>query len=76
MRFLAICRTAETQLATEGCQPRAHGACARRSRARLTVTDGPFIETKEVVGGVALIQTNSKESNGPSGCKHLDQLAT
>jgi hypothetical protein len=48
-------------LATEGCQPSARGARVRRSGATLTVTDGPFTETKEVIGGFALIQAKSKE---------------
>jgi hypothetical protein len=27
----------------------------------VTVTDGPFAETKEVIGGFALLKVNSKE---------------
>ena len=48
-------------IATEGCQPSAQGARVRRSGATLTVTDGPFVETKEVVGGFALLEAKSKE---------------
>ena len=48
-------------LATEGCLPTALGARVRRSSGKLTVTDGPFTEAKEVVGGVAILQANSKE---------------
>src|SRR5689334_9768226 len=48
-------------LATEGCLPTALGARVRRSDGKLTVTDGPFAETKEVVGGFAILQANSKE---------------
>ena len=33
----------------------------RVRNGRLTLTDGPFAETKEVVGGFALLQANSKE---------------
>ena len=33
-------------LATEGCQPSVQGARVRRSGTKLTVTDGPFTETK------------------------------
>jgi hypothetical protein len=47
-------------LATEGCLPSALGARVRKSNGRITVTDGPFTETKEVVGGFALIQVASK----------------
>jgi hypothetical protein len=48
-------------LATEGCQPSALGARVRISGGKLTVTDGPFAEAKEVVGGFALLRANSKE---------------
>ena len=48
-------------VATEGCLPTALGARVRRSDGRLTVTDGPFTEAKEVVGGFAILQANSKE---------------
>ncbi len=48
-------------LATEGCLPSALGARVRSSGGKLTVTDGPFTEAKEVVGGLAILEANSKE---------------
>ena len=48
-------------LATEGCLPSALGARVRRSGADYTVTDGPFTEAKEVIGGFALIQAATKQ---------------
>jgi hypothetical protein len=48
-------------LAVEGCMPSATGARVRLSAGNLTVTNGPFSESKEVVGGLAILQTNSKE---------------
>lgn len=48
-------------LATEGCLPSALGARVRRSGDKVTVTDGPFAETREVVGGFAILQADSKE---------------
>jgi hypothetical protein len=48
-------------LATEGCLPSVLGAKVRRSGGNLTVTDGPFTEAKEVVGGFAILQVKSKE---------------
>jgi hypothetical protein len=48
-------------LATEGCLPSVLGARVRLSDGKLSVTDGPFIESKELIGGFALLQTNSKE---------------
>ena len=48
-------------LATEGCLPSATGARVRRDGSKVTVTDGPFTESKEVVGGFAILQARSKE---------------
>ncbi len=47
-------------LATEGCLPSALGVRVRRSGDKVTVTDGPFTETREVVGGFAILRANSK----------------
>jgi hypothetical protein len=48
-------------LAVEGCMPSPYGARVRLSKGKVTVTDGPFSESKEVVGGLAIIQAESKE---------------
>ena len=47
-------------LSTEGCLPTKLGARVRRDGSKVTVTDGPFTEAKEVVGGFAIIQAASK----------------
>jgi hypothetical protein len=48
-------------IATEGCLPSSLGARVRRSGDKYSVTDGPFTESKEVVGGMAIIEAKSKE---------------
>ena len=48
-------------LSTEGCLPTAWGARVRRAEGRVIVTDGPFAESREVVGGFAILKANSKE---------------
>lgn len=48
-------------LSTEGCQPSSKGARVRLSGGKLTVTDGPFTEAKELIGGFAILQAKSKE---------------
>ena len=48
-------------LATEGCLPTTLGARVRKSAGKVTVTDGPFTESKEVVGGFAILNADSKE---------------
>ena len=39
-------------LAVEGCMPSATGARVRLSNSKITVTDGPFTESKELIGGL------------------------
>ena len=48
-------------VATEGCLPSAHGARIRQSNGQASVTDGPFTESKEIVGGFAIIEVGSKQ---------------
>jgi len=52
---------AGTLLSAEGCLPSALGARVRLAAGKVTVTDGPFTESKEVVGGFAIMQASSKE---------------
>ena len=44
-----------------GLLPSAFGARIRLTGACLTVTDGPFTETKELVGGYSVYQVKSKQ---------------
>jgi hypothetical protein len=52
---------AGTMIDTGGLAPTAAGARVRLSGGKLTVTDGPFTEAKEVVGGYAMFELKSKE---------------
>jgi hypothetical protein len=61
-------------LGVEGCMPSATGARVRLSNGNLSVVDGPFSESKEVVGGFAIIQANSKEE-ALQHVKHFIQIA-
>jgi hypothetical protein len=47
-------------VATEGCLPSKLGARVRLADGKITVTDGPFTEAKELVGGFAILQVKSK----------------
>jgi hypothetical protein len=49
-------------IATEGCMPSAMGARVRVDHGKHTISDGPFTESKEVVGGFALIEAPSKQA--------------
>jgi hypothetical protein len=46
---------------TAGLKSSAEGFRVRSSGGRLKVSDGPFAETKEVVGGYALVEVASRE---------------
>jgi hypothetical protein len=48
-------------IGTGGLAPSAMGAKVRLSRGKVIVTDGPFAETREVIGGYAIIDVGSKE---------------
>lgn len=48
-------------LSLDGLHPTAAGARVRYQGGKATVTDGPFTEAKEVVGGFWMIQVKSKE---------------
>ena len=47
-------------IATEGCLPSAFGARVRLDDGKVTVTDGPFTESKELIAGFALLEAKSK----------------
>jgi hypothetical protein len=52
---------AGTMLGSGGLGPTALGSRVRLSGGQLTVTDGPFTEAKEIVGGYAQFELKSKE---------------
>jgi hypothetical protein len=52
---------AGTILTLDGLQPLSKGARVSFSKGKALVTDGPFLETKEVVGGYWIIEMESKE---------------
>jgi hypothetical protein len=44
-----------------GLQPSSAGALVRLKGGKITVTDGPFAESKEIVGGYAIMDAGSRE---------------
>jgi hypothetical protein len=46
---------------TAGLKPTSEGFRVRLSKGQLKLTDGPFTEAKEVVGGYALVEVASRE---------------
>ena len=52
---------AGVMLAAEGLHPSSKGARVKFSEGKQTVTDGPFTEAKEVLGGYWMIQVKSQK---------------
>lgn len=48
-------------ISTAGLRPTSEGVRVRLRRGDLLVTDGPFTEAKEVIGGYAILEAKSKE---------------
>ncbi len=46
---------------TGGMSPIAQGTTVRFTNGRFNVTDGPYAESKELIGGWALLEVNSKQ---------------
>ena len=47
-------------LATDGLMPSSKGARVKQVDGKVVVSDGPFAETKELIGGFAIFQLQSK----------------
>ncbi len=50
-----------TLVDTGGLLPSKDGVRIRLERGKITVTDGPFSESKEVIGGWAILNASSRE---------------
>ena len=44
-----------------GLQPSSAGARVRLKNRKITVTDGPFAESKEIIGGYAIMDAKTRE---------------
>jgi hypothetical protein len=58
-KFIEEITKAGVLVATAGLQPSSKGARVRLSNGKVTVIDGPFAETKELVASYALLETKS-----------------
>ncbi len=48
-------------LVTEGLRPSSTGMLLEYKNGEVVVTDGPFAEAKELIGGYAILRVNSKD---------------
>jgi hypothetical protein len=63
---------AGTMLGNGGLGPTAQGARVRLSAGCVSVIDGPFIESKEVIGGYARFELKSKEEAIESAVRFME----
>jgi hypothetical protein len=61
MKYNEALAKAGALIALDGLHPIEKGARVAFSKGKPTVTDGPFIESKEVFGGYWIVQFKSKE---------------
>jgi len=59
-KYVEKSRQDGTLVDTGGLLPTSEGARVRLAGGKLTVTDGPFSESKEVIGGWAILKADSK----------------
>lgn len=60
-KLIADMSKAGVLLATEGCMPTSRGLRMRIDSGKISVTDGPFPETKELIQGFCMMQVKSRE---------------
>jgi hypothetical protein len=58
-KFIEEITKAGVLLATDGLQPSSKGARVRLSGGKVTVTDGPFTESKELIASYALFEVKT-----------------
>ena len=61
MKYNESLQKAGVLVALDGLHPLSMGARVSFSGGKPVVTDGPFVEAKEVIGGYWMIKVNSKE---------------
>jgi hypothetical protein len=68
MKFNEEMHKAGILVASEGLAPGGRGARIETRKGRRTVVDGPFTESKELVGGFYLIDVSSLDARSNGRC--------
>ena len=63
---------AGNMLGSGGLGPTANGARVRLSNGKISVIDGPFTEAKEIIGGYAQFEVNSKDEAVQGAVKFME----
>jgi hypothetical protein len=59
-RFIGDMAASGILVAADGLLPSATGSRVRLASGKVSVTDGPFTETKELIAGFAIVEVQSK----------------
>lgn len=60
-QFRRTAKAAGAMVDCVGLQPSSTGSRLRIARGKVSATDGPFVETKELIGGFAVYEVRSKQ---------------
>lgn len=60
-KFIEEMTRAGVLVSTAGLRPTSEGVRVRLRDGKLSTVDGPFAETKEVIGGFAILEAKSKD---------------
>ena len=60
-RLIEVMTRTGRLISTAGLRPTSEGVRVRLRRGKLSSVDGPFTETKEVIGGYAILEAKSKD---------------
>jgi hypothetical protein len=71
-KFIAQSRQNGSLVDTGGLLPSKDGLRVRLSNNKLSVIDGPFAETKEVIGGWAILEADSKAQATEFACAFME----
>ncbi len=71
-KLAAEADTAGSMLGSGGLGPTALGARVRIDGGKLSVIDGPFTEAKEIIGGYAQFELNSKQEAVESAVRFME----
>lgn len=70
--FMQEVQASGVLLAAEGVHQSSEGAIIRKDATGLSVTDGPFAEAREVIGGFALVEVADKAEAIEMGRRFAD----
>jgi hypothetical protein len=71
-KLAADTNTAGTMIETGGLAPSAMSTRVRLSQGKITSLDGPFAETRELVGGYAIFEFNSRQDAIESALQFME----